>query len=108
MAWNIARKKHKPVALLSLEGGGWVESGHWPGCVKRGAAWTAEHARNLYFQACLAEMPTAREDMPRFAAGKYPPLATQRVLLERGLWDDTEPGLSPLGRAFAEWIAGRA
>lgn len=109
MAWNIARKKHKPVALLSLEGGGWVESGHWPGCVReKGAAWTAEHALDLYFKACLAEIPTARDAMPTIVAGRHPDLSEQRLLLERGLWDDAEPGLSDLGRAFAEWIAGGA
>lgn len=109
MAWNLARKKHKPAVLLNLDGDGWTESNGWPGCVReKGADVEPAHARNLYFKACLAEIPNARVDMSAIASHGYPCLAMQRLLVERGLWDDGEPGLTDLGRAFAKWIAGGA
>lgn len=109
MAWNLARKKHKPFKLLNLDGEGWSESSRWPGCSRDEVAdLEPAHARDLYFKACLAELPTARDAMPTIVAGRYPDLSEQRLLDERGLWDGSEPGLTDLGRAFAEWIAGGA
>lgn len=107
LAWLMACGRHSPRLLLNLDGHAWVESNGNPACVRdKGADVNAGCARALYFTACLAEIPIAREEMPEIAAGKYPNLGMQRLLLERGLWDDKKPGLSDIGQAFAEWIAG--
>ena len=107
-AWRLAEKKHKPQLLADLTGATWGESTRGGAIRDRFGDVSPQHARTLYFQACLAEIPIAREEMPRLAAGKHPLLGLERLLIEHGLWDESEPGLSDLGRAFAAWIQGGA
>ena len=106
-AWRLAEKKHKPQLLADLTGATWVESTRG-GAIRDLGDITPEHVRNLYFQACLAEMPIAREEMPRAAVGKWIAPGLQRLLVTYGLaeHDAADFRLTDLGRAFAAWIQG--
>lgn len=106
LAWLMACSRHSARFLLNLDGHVWAADPSREGARARDKG--AEYARTLYFQVCLAEIPIAREEMPRLAAGKHPLLGLERLLIEYGLWDESEPGLTDLGRAFVAWIQGGA
>ncbi len=131
-AWRLAEKKHKPQLLADLTGATWVESTRG-GAIRDLGDVTPEHARTLYFQACLAEIPNAewmlrfiaREPIPPPSAGKVHRScpaksrvvastprrrveALLRLLVARGLYSDGKRDLTDLGRAFAAWTQGGA
>ena len=128
-AWRLAEKKHKPQLLADLTGATWVESTRG-GAIRDLGDITPEHARNLYFQACLAEIPNAqgvlrsaaRDPLPGALVGvvggrpakadassrtpRQRVEASLRLLAARGLYSHIDRDLTDLGRAFAAWIQG--
>ncbi len=108
LAWLMACSRHKVNGMHDLSGRSWVAKAGGGECAPAARNMDRSDACRLYFQACLAELPIVREEMPRLVRGEGIAPGLHHLLADRGLAEVDAFRPTDLGRAFAEWIAGGA